>query len=188
MVTQANKKRLDKEFNISDWVYLKLQNYRQKPVQERKNHKLSRRFFGPYKILDRIGKVAYKLDLPATSRIHPNFHVSLLKASHGTAKPSQIPIDSGQLEDPVEMLQEAILDHRLGNTNQPQLLIKWEKRPLEDATWEDTSLIKDQFLFFPVIEDNASSPGEGDDTTRAGPIADPAAPRPSAVNRPKRNV
>ena len=53
MVTQANKHRLDKHFEVGDFVYLRLHKYRQTSVHNRANQKLSRLFYGPYKIIER---------------------------------------------------------------------------------------------------------------------------------------
>lgn len=63
-------------------VYLKLQPYRQASVSMR-NMKLAPKFYGLYKIMKKVGKVAYKLELPSTSRVHPTFHVSQLKKHIG---------------------------------------------------------------------------------------------------------
>lgn len=58
----------------------------------RSTQKLSRKYFGPYKILGRIGAVAYKVKLPPTSQVHPIFHVSLLKVLVGNVPTStQLP-------------------------------------------------------------------------------------------------
>ncbi|MCI30845.1 hypothetical protein A2U01_0052056, partial [Trifolium medium] len=83
MMIQANRHRQDRTFEVGQWVYLKLQPYRQHFVQYRDSQKLAKRYYGPFRIIKRIGKVAYELELPATSRIHPVFHISLLKLCHG---------------------------------------------------------------------------------------------------------
>src|SRR5262249_38844515 len=77
MKQMVDRKRTEWEFQVGDWVFLKLQLYKQAIVAVRSNLKLSSKCYGPFQVLQRIGAVAYKLQLPPQSNIHPVFHVSL---------------------------------------------------------------------------------------------------------------
>ena len=59
----ADTKRLEMTFEVGDWVFLKLQPYRQTIVAIRRNMKLAAKYYGPYQIVEKIGAVAYKLKL-----------------------------------------------------------------------------------------------------------------------------
>jgi hypothetical protein len=73
-------KRSERKFSVGDWVYLKLQPCRQVYVKGKKgNHKLTPKFYGPFEILAKFGTVAYQLNLPAGSLIHPVFMFHSLK-------------------------------------------------------------------------------------------------------------
>ncbi|XP_010418916.1 PREDICTED: uncharacterized protein LOC104704550 [Camelina sativa] len=83
MEQAANKQRYERSFRIDDLVYVKLQPYRQGSVVLRVNQKLTPKYFGPYKVVDMCGEVAYKLELPSSSRVHLVFYVSQLKLRVG---------------------------------------------------------------------------------------------------------
>ena len=137
MTNQADKHRVDRQFEIGEWVYLKLQPYRQNSLADRQFHKLSPRYFGPYQVEDKVGAAAYKLKLPAGSQLHPVFHVSQLKRKVGDKGMlgNQLPIPG----DVMCLQPVAILDRRTvrrGNQAATQVLVHWTNSFQEDATWE----------------------------------------------------
>jgi hypothetical protein len=120
-----DRRHREKDYAVGDWVYLRLQPYRQTSISLRKNLKLAPRYYGPLKVLQRIGAVAYKLDLPAESKIHPVFHVSLLKEKLGkhTSSQPQLPLVL-EANGEVAVRPQAILDQRR-RRNQQEVLVHW---------------------------------------------------------------
>ena len=148
MKNQANKHRQDKEFKEGDLVLVKLQPYKQHSLQLRRNQKLSLRYFGPFPITQRIGKVAYRLQLPPTARIHPIFHISMLKQFRGDLTTQYFPLPEITTEQGPVLRPKSVLQHRVitvANLLVPQVLIEWEGLPVNSATWEDVSVIQEHY-------------------------------------------
>ena len=146
MKMYADKKRIDKEFNSGDLVYLKIQPCKHHSLANTYFHKLLVRYYGPYKVIERIGKVAYKLDLPADTRIHNVFHVSLLKKHHGDHVLSeQLPRFN---EDGDLMITPmARLDRRVKKKNNKaitEVSVQWEQTNPDDATWKELHEVQRQ--------------------------------------------
>ena len=79
MKQQVDQHRSERSFDVGDYVFLQLQPYKQMSLkQAKKDNKLLPKYYVPYKLLQIISTLAYKLELP-TSRVHLVFHVSCLK-------------------------------------------------------------------------------------------------------------
>jgi hypothetical protein len=90
MKQQADQHRSERSFEVGDWVFLRLQPYKQMSLkQAKKDNKLSPKYYFPYKVLQNIGTMAYKLEFPASSLVYPVFHVSCLKKVIGNKIPVQ---------------------------------------------------------------------------------------------------
>jgi len=135
----ADQHRTEKEMRIGDWVWLKLQPYRQTSVASRGNMKLGPKYFGPFMILDKVGPVAYKLALPPEAMIHSTVHISQLKSFHGQL-PHQpyIPEWMRGVDAEPALIPYKILARRMvKRQNRPavQYLIQWKHHTEEQATW-----------------------------------------------------
>lgn len=102
-------------------------------------NKLAPKWIGPFKVLERIGAVAYKLELAVTMKIHDVFHVSLLKPYHrdGRVEPLRPP---ELIDDEPEWEVDWILEHRLvkrGRKNKVEYLIKFVGYGPEHNLWQD---------------------------------------------------
>nr|GEY35536.1 retrotransposon-related protein [Tanacetum cinerariifolium] len=82
MRNQANSQRKELSFQVGDYIFLKIQPYRQRSLAKRRYENLSPRFFRTYCVKRVVGPVAYELQLPSDARIHPVFHVLMLKPAH----------------------------------------------------------------------------------------------------------
>lgn len=102
-------------------------------------------------MLSRVGEVAYKLALPATSLVHPVFHVSQLRRAYGVAHsspllPPQLSPDLELLVEPAELL--GVRRHCQDAHKSLEVLIKWKDLPLFEATWENYDYLLQQFPEF----------------------------------------
>jgi hypothetical protein len=151
MKQYADKLRIERSFEINDMVYLKIQPYRQNAFGLRGSLKLRSKYYGPFKIIERVGELAYRLQLPTTTSIHPVFHISQLKKHVGK---NAIPLPNVPMVTPdgkIKTVPMTILDERIIQRQRApvkQLLVHWESLGPEDATWEDLRFIQVAFPQF----------------------------------------
>ena len=108
----VDRGRVERQFEVGDLVYLRLQPYRQSSLKQKGAEKLKPPFYGPYMVIRRIGQVAYELELPQGNKIHNIFHVSCLKKVLGqqvTVTEELPPTDD---EGHLVLQPEAIIDTR----------------------------------------------------------------------------
>jgi hypothetical protein len=150
MKRQEDKHRSERVFAVGDMVFLKMQPYVQTSLAPRSNQKLAFKYYGPFRVVARIGKVAYKLLLSESSSTHPVFHISQLKqtVSDTTEVIPVIPSDVDHHRVPQKILQKRMVTK--GVKPVQQVLIQWSGWPLEMATWEDAIALQQLYPFAPA--------------------------------------
>jgi hypothetical protein len=124
-----------KQLVPGSYTWLKSEGLTMPWDKSRKVNKLRAKYYGPFKILEQISPVTFRLQLPDRSRIHPVFHVALLKPAYGH-NVHQIPVEQfPEEDDDTEYVVEGILAHRERH-GETQYLVKWKGYMYEEATWE----------------------------------------------------
>ena len=145
----ADKRRRPIEFEAGDKVMLKVSPWKG-VIRFRKHGKLSPRFIGPFEIIARVGKVAYRLELPDDlSGIHNTFHVSYLRKCLAD-KSAYVPYEDLEIDDKLNYVEKpvAISDTKvkqLRNKTIKQVMVQWKNRKGSDATWESEEEMRKQY-------------------------------------------
>ncbi|GJX81585.1 reverse transcriptase domain-containing protein [Tanacetum coccineum] len=153
----ADKRRKPLEFSVGDYVLLKVSPWKGVVLFGKKG-KLAPRFFGPFEIIEKVGFVAYRLDLPEElNDVHDTFHVSSLKKC--LADPTlQVPLDEIRFDDklnfvekPVEILEREF--KKLKRTRIAIVKVRWNSKRGPDFTWEleDQMKLKYSHLFSDIL-------------------------------------
>ena len=153
MKQMADQRRSERKFEVGDWVFLKLQPYRQRSVVARVSQKISPKYFGPYKIVEKMGEVAYKLELPATTQIHPVFHVSQLKQLVGdvsVANQLSDVIYEATSKEPEYCLERKMVKRQ--DRAATKVLVKWKNQPEDEATGEFLYDLQKKFPEFNLVD------------------------------------
>ncbi|KAK5842474.1 hypothetical protein PVK06_004838 [Gossypium arboreum] len=145
----ADLKREEIEYSVGDMVFLKVSPWK-KILRFGKKGKLSPRFIGPYRVLKRVGPVAYQLELPPElDRIHDVFHVSMLRRYHSDpthvvlVAEIEVRTDLTFEEEPVQILDRDV--KVLRRKSVPLVKVLWRNHGREEATWEPEEAMQQQY-------------------------------------------
>ncbi|GKD78359.1 putative reverse transcriptase domain-containing protein [Tanacetum coccineum] len=138
------------EFQVGDKVMLKVSPWKG-VVRFGKRGKLNPRYVGPFKVLEKVGTVAYKLELPQElSRVHNTFHVSNLKKFYFD-EPLAVPLEGLYIDDMLRFVEEPveIMDReikRLKQSHIPIFKVRWNSRRGPEFTWECEDKIQKKYM------------------------------------------
>ncbi|WMV45614.1 hypothetical protein MTR67_038999 [Solanum verrucosum] len=152
----ADMRRRDIEFDIHDWVYMKISPMRG-VMRFGKKGKLSPRYVGPYQILRRVGKVAYEIDLPnELASVNTVYHVSMLKKYVGG--PTSIVSLEGLGVDESLSYEEVLVENldrqvkKLRNKEVTSVKVLWRNPLVEGANWEaEADMMSDILTYFLLL-------------------------------------
>ncbi|GJU93273.1 hypothetical protein Tco_1318029 [Tanacetum coccineum] len=145
----ADKKRKPMDFQVGDKVMLKVSPWKG-VVRFGKRGKLNPRYVRPFKVLEKVGAIAYKLELPQElSRVHNTFHVSNLKRCYSD-DPLTVPLDGLHVDDKLQFVEEPveIMDRevkQLRHSRVPIVKVRWNSKRGPEFTWEREDQFKKKY-------------------------------------------
>ncbi|GJY77990.1 putative reverse transcriptase domain-containing protein [Tanacetum coccineum] len=154
----ADRRRKPLEFSVGDYVLLKVSPWKG-VVRFGKKRKLAYRFVGPFELIEKVGPVAYRLDLPEElDDVHDTFYVSNLKKC--LVYPTlQVPLDEIQVdaklnfvEEPMEILEKEF--KKLKRSRIAIVKVRWNSKRGPEFTWEREDQMK---LKYPHLFSDVSS-------------------------------
>nr|GEW39776.1 putative reverse transcriptase domain-containing protein [Tanacetum cinerariifolium] len=145
----ADLKRNSMDFQVRYTVMLKVSPWKG-VVRFGKRGKLNPRYVGPFKVVARVGSIAYKFDLSEElSRVYNTFYVSNLKKCYAN-EPLAVPLDGLHFDDKLQFVEEPveIMDHvvkNLRNSRVPIVKVRWNSRRGLEFTWEREDQFKKKY-------------------------------------------
>ncbi|KAJ9540954.1 hypothetical protein OSB04_027460 [Centaurea solstitialis] len=145
----ADRRRSDLEFQVGDRVLLKVSPWKG-VIRFRKRGKLGPRYIGPFTVLARVGKVAYRLELPAVlGQIHSTFHVSQLRKCLAD-ETAHIPLDDIQVDESLNYVERpvAVLDRKVKRLRRREIgivKVQWQHRKGSEWTWEPEAEMREHY-------------------------------------------
>ena len=137
-----DRKVQEKSFDVGQWVMVSTRNMRMKGSKTVRRKKLTAKFAGPFRVRRKIGAVAYDLELPAHSKIHPVFHVGLLKEFYSDKyRAAEAPVVEFEDGEEYATMKQIIEERKAGKAKLTQYLVRWddgdESWAYEDDLMED---------------------------------------------------
>ncbi|GJY50284.1 putative reverse transcriptase domain-containing protein [Tanacetum coccineum] len=154
----ADKRRKPLEFSVGDYVLLKVSPWKG-VVRFKTKGKLAPRFVGPFEIIEKVGHVAYQLDLPEElNDVHDTFHVSNLKKCLADLR-LQVPLDEIRVDAKLNFVEESveILEIKFKKLKRSRIAIikvRWNSKRGPEFTWEREDQMK---LKYPHLFSDVSS-------------------------------
>ncbi|KAJ9544494.1 hypothetical protein OSB04_024201 [Centaurea solstitialis] len=145
----ADRQRSNLEFQVGDRVLLKVSPWKGL-IRFRKRGKLGPRYIGPFTVLARVGKVAYRLELPAVlGQIHNTFHVSQLRKCLAD-KTAHIPLDDIQVDESLNYVERpvAVIDRKVKRLRSKEIgivKVQWQHRKGSEWTWEPEAEMREHY-------------------------------------------